>query len=264
MPKIATFKISLFLTLFLVSLVLIFFDRLGFLRPIRSVFQVISIPLDFSLFRAGQAIKRETRVIWELRGVSRKYLAIQDDLNLAQAEIVRLSGVERENKLLLAQLGVKETSDWDLIPANVVGFDRYLRLDRGEKAGVACEMAVVFKNILVGKVVEVSPNGANVRLISDPEFKIPAKVGADGESRGLLSGRFRQGAFLEKILPESTLEKNDLVVTVGSEKIPADLLIGTVVDIKEAGPSPFQEAYINPAIDFAFLQTVFVVKINES
>jgi rod shape-determining protein MreC len=263
MVKIGSLETSLFLTLFLLSLVLSFFDRLGFLRPARSVLQVVSIPLDFSFFRVGQTVKREIRVIWELREVSKKYLAVQESLSLAQAEIARLSEVEEKNKLLLAQLGVKETLDWNLIPANVVGLDRYLRIDRGEKAGVAREMAVVFKNILIGKIVEVSPNGANVQLISDPEFKIPAKIGEGGESRGLLSGRFHQSAFLEKILPERKLEKNDLVLTVGSENIPANLLIGAITEIEESGPSPFQGACVDPALDFAFLQTVFVVKAYE-
>lgn len=263
MSKIKTSEINLFLVLFLASLTLVFFDNLGFLKPARSVLQVVSTPLDYSLFRAGQAVEREIKTVWELRGIYKKYLAVQEALSLAQAEIARFSEVERENQLLLSQIGVKQTQEWDLILANIIGLNRYLKIDKGEKAGVTYGMAVAYKNILVGKVVDISPFGANVQLTSDPEFKIPAKVEGEEESKGLLSGRFRKGAVLEKILPERKLKKGDLVVTAGSESIPPNLLIGTVYEVEEAGPSPFQEAQVALAINSDFLQMVFVLKRHE-
>lgn len=262
MSKIGTRQINLFLTLFFVSLVLTLFDRVGILRPIRSVLQMASVPLDFSLFRAGQTAKKEVMTIWELREIGKKYLAAQEALSLARAEIARLSRVEGENQLLLSQIGVKQTKDWDLIPANIIGCNRYLKIDQGEKAGVTSGMTVVYKDIFIGKVIEVSPLGANVQLLSDPEFKIPAKVQERG-SKGLLSGRYQKGAVLEKILPEGQLEKEDLVVTVGSETIPPDLLMGTIIGVEKSGSSPFQGAIVAPAIDVNLLEMVFVLK-NES
>lgn len=262
MRKTETYETSLFLTCLFLSFSCLFLDKIGALRPIRGILEIVSLPVEYSLTSFGEKVKKELGFFARFRKIYRENQKLQKQLSLLEAEVVRLNEVERENTLLRAQFEEVITQDLDLIPALVTGFNRLLHLGVGAHEGVKKGMPVVFKNILVGKVVQVTPHACSVILATDPEFKIAVKVQREGHTaRGLLSGRFQNTMLLSRVLPEEKIAEGDFVVTRGEEKIPPGLAIGKIAKIEKSRAALFQEAEVVPLFRYQDLEMVFVVKV---
>lgn len=261
MRKALNSDISQFLTLFFLSFALLFFDKLGFLGPVRAVFQLVSVPVKRSLYSKGQKIRGGILAIFELRSLVEENQRLKRELSESLSGLSQLSKLEEENQILREQFEVAETTSWEFIPALVIGEDRFLEIDKGKSAGVKKGMAVVFKNILIGQVNEVTERSSSIKLATDPDSKILAKT--QNGAKGILSGNYRMAMILEKVLPEMELSENDLVLTRAQEGVPSGLLLGKVAKVAKVESGLFQTAEVAKVLDFENLEIVFVTFLEE-
>jgi len=119
-------------------------------------------------------------------------------------------------------------------------------------------MTVVFENYLVGRIVETSALSSLALLPFDSESKISVKT--ENGVKGLVEGRFGTKIFLTRVLQKDILTVGDLVVTSGGEQYLPDLLIGKIKSKEEASQEPFQEAEVEPILEYDKLENVFLVK----
>jgi len=102
----------------------------------------------------------------------------------------------------------------------------------GADVGLQADQAVRTDTGLVGKIVAVGPRSARVRLITDPESRVSAKVVRDRKivAQGILAGEGRERALvLRQLKPESDLRAGDIVSTFGDGGVfPPDLPIGII------------------------------------
>jgi rod shape-determining protein MreC len=105
----------------------------------------------------------------------------------------------------------------------------------GANYGLHIDQAVRTDTGLVGKIVAVGPRTARVRLITDSESRVSAKVVRDRKivAQGILVGEGRARALVvRQIKPESTLRAGDVVSTFGDGGVfPPDLPIGIVESV---------------------------------
>lgn len=105
----------------------------------------------------------------------------------------------------------------------------------GARHGIAAQQAVRTDTGLVGKVVEIGPFSSRVRLLSDADSRVSAKVVRDGKmvGQGILFGEGRERPVaLRNVKPESDVRPGDQVVTFGDGGVfPPDLPIGVVEEI---------------------------------
>ena len=116
-----------------------------------------------------------------------------DRVRLLEAEVLRLrraletAGAAREV--------VRPGSRAQLIPAEVLPLARAadlvqrVVLGRGSEDGVRRGLPVLANGVLIGRVAEVTPSTCEVRLVTDPRFRIRATIPRPGQDvEGMLSG----------------------------------------------------------------------------
>jgi len=203
-----------------------------------------------------------------------------DDVQTARAEIEQLrlqvDSLQRENEelreiqgeyLLLQQLfdRARETPEYQRISASVIGFDtsplfRSVILDKGSQDGVFVGMPVESARGLVGQVFRTTDHSAMVLLVTDNISSIPARMG-DSRATGIIRGGGLGGAAtLDWVDLEAQVDIGEIVYTSGlGGRFPQDMVIGRVTDIERREADLFQQATIQPAVDFDSLEMVFVI-----
>lgn len=252
-------KERVLLGLLLASLLIFGLDRsTGIFNPIRGVVSVAALPVQYGLYRGGQAVFDTFSFLtfWKSGEQRIKYLELRI-LELGSQKD-RADRLESENLELRRQLGNdKSLLAHRLLPAEVLGVGNDLEIGVGSGEGVTQGMSVVYLNNLVGRVTKATPRASFVQLPQDAAARIPAK---SGTVRGLVVGRFGSGIVLTQIAQNEEIAEGNLVSTSGEgETYIADLVIGKVKAVQGEKTALFREATIEPLIDSQRLTTVFVI-----
>lgn len=248
---------------FLLAGFLIFIDRQNGLNFVRRPFQAILVPVQYSFYSLSQDLKSKLDIVFSINVLHETNRRLQEQNAILLAENTKLKGLAEENKSLKEQLNVKIERVEDLIPTTVIGFGpvgqgRYLLIDKGEEAGVKRDAIVILRDILIGKVVDVSPKSARIELLTDPDSKVP--VVTESKAKGLLIGHFQSEMYLTEVLPEEQLKEKDVVLTSGESNYPKNLAVGLVEKVKKNDKDIFQEAVVSPLVNYSKLNLIFVVK----
>lgn len=202
------------------------------------------------------------------------------NLNTALEEIARLQtendALRKENEQLLEAAGeaqilrelfnrAAETPEYRRITADVVGQDtnpilQSMLINKGYDDGVRVGMPVEAARGLVGQVYRVTNNAAQVALLTETASAIPVRFGST-RATGMLRGAGR-GALptIDWIDLQYDVQVGELVTTSGlGGKFPENLVIGRVVDVERNEAELFQRAIVQPAVDFASVEIVFVI-----
>jgi len=138
-----------------------------------------------------------------------------------RAEIVQQQNAKGQSKQLQAALDLAGRASWKTVSAKVlaqgstISFTHTVTIDQGSRAGIKPNLTVVNGSGLVGVVKSVFPNSSIVLLASDPSFKIGVRV-ARNQSIGILSGQGSNSGILELLDNTAKLQKNDVLLSRGS------------------------------------------------
>ncbi len=198
-----------------------------------------------ALIRRNQALEAEVE---QLRA---QVAALQQEVARLQAvaELLDFAREHPENKYLVAQVIGRDPSP----------FMHYILIDVGSEDGVRPGMPVVAAEGLVGQVEAVIPTAARVRLITDPGSRVNVRT-TPSNADAVLAGSVTGDLTLTLVPLDAKIAPGDLVVTSGlGGQYPPDILVGQVVSTRKLGYALFQEAAVQPAVDFAHLRAVMVV-----
>lgn len=186
-----------------------------------------------------------------------------------ETQLIGYDETRRKLRSYEKMLGVqKEHKDFTTVPANVIGTDKAdlfssLVLDKGSTDDVQAGDPVISGNYLVGIVKKVNPTDCVVHTLMNPTVNV-----------GALESKTREGGFvttdahyseggrcLLRGLERSTqVMPGALVVTSGVGGLyPKGLLIGSVLQILESDVDLTAYAVLEPAVDYAALEDVFVI-----
>lgn len=204
-------------------------------------------------------------------------------LKMLQGEVSRLVA---ENARLRSQLGLGShdalpTNSWICAPVlsqgGVAGVNGLIRIGRGQLDGVTKDAAVAVPEGLVGRVEQVSPRTADVRLITDPRVNVACAIETADPTLppvlGILSGGgtssrtvgthvlyFAHPFHAHHLPRRPRLAEGAKIVTSGLGGIfPRGLAIGTLMDEQgEDEENLEREGRVQPAVDFPSLEYVFI------
>lgn len=247
-----------FFSLLLISLLLIFLEKQGMVKPLREGVEIVTKPVKRGIYRPFQRIRGQWLFLSSRRSQSEKIKFLEEKEQELLAEKEKNRALLEENKALRAQLEAPLPPTWEFLPAQTLGQTPLLTLDKGEKNGVKVGQTAIFKNILVGKVVKITPYQSQVQLPTDPSAKIPV-VCQKTRARGILRGEFGKSLVLGEVLQGETLEVGDLLVTTGEGDFPKGLLVGKITEVEKLETEVFQKAQISPLLDYEKLETVFLL-----
>jgi rod shape-determining protein MreC len=105
----------------------------------------------------------------------------------------------------------------------------------------------------------VIADAARVQLITDPASSVNVYL-QNADASAVLFGSVTGDVYLDLISPNAVVEPGDLILTSGlGGGYPSDLIIGQVVTMRSLEFELFQQATIQPAVDFSRLEIVLVI-----
>jgi len=243
-------------------------ETLGFDLPDMAV-QTVLQPL-----RSGaQALTHQAEGIYSYlfryEALEERVLELEAENAQLREEVRAAAALTREVERLTAALGLKSRrEDFKLLDAYIIGWDSgdwtdSCTINKGTLAGVQEGQCVITANgEVVGLVVSVGPNSAQVKTVLDSSLEISATIAATGYN-GMVQGGYatgEEGYLRMSYLPsDAVICNHDQVITAGSTMYPRDLVLGSVIDagFDETGVEKF--AILEPAADFGSLEQVFVL-----
>lgn len=196
--------------------------------------------------------------------LKKKIADMESDVRDSQAN-------KEENERLRKLLNLREQRrNFEFESATVVSrnssnWASVLTLSKGSAQGVKVSDCVVTETgDLVGVVAEVGLNWCDVITTVDTDLEMGALIFRSNEA-AIAEGDFNlmsQGKLKLSYLPEkSQILNGDLIVTSGKGGVyPSGLVIGTVDEVKTDESGLASYAVVSPAVDFASLTEVFVIK----
>ena len=194
---------------------------------------------------------------------------LKDSLAAAEYWIQQMKELSEENQRLGALLEFKTTHSrvFDLVIARVIGKDtsnwnQMVILDKGSTSGLAVDMAVLAPAGMVGRIVAVTPNTAEVLLLIDRESAIGARISETRFSPGMVSGTGQDDRLeMLRLDQDAEILPGQAVITSGYGSVfPQGLMIGTVEKVTPDSNGLTKRATITPAVDFRRLEEVMVIR----
>ena len=126
-----------------------------------------------------------------------------------------------------------------------------LVVDKGSKSGIKKNAVAVVPEGLVGKVVAVTDNTAEILLITDPKLQVSCSISYNGgEVLGVLSGGSLDGLSIRRLMGNTNMiSPGAAVKTSGLGGVfPAGYSVGDYLG----------DGYVRPRVDFSSLEDIFV------
>lgn len=208
-----------------------------------------------------------TRMVWsdyfDLREVRDENRSLKEEIDRMRIEQARLRDDASQAHRLQALLEFKQQFISQTLAAQVLGSSgsdrsRILYLDKGANDGVREDMAVITPEGVVGKVLRVFANSAQVLAINDATSGAGAlleKSRLQGVVKGTDAGELR----LHYVMVDEKVEVGERVLTSGGDRIyPKGLPLGTVTEVKP-GSDLFFNIRVEPAAQLNRLEEVLIV-----
>lgn len=208
--------------------------------------------------------------IAHLPSLSRENRDLKDEVAGLRTVINGSTGQEIEADRLRSLLDLPNSIDFPLVNALVIGngvsnFENVITIDRGSADGIAVDMPVVTGGDtgarLVGRVVAVAANAAEVMLITDRDAATAARL-VDTRQAGLLQGRGDADMVMSFLKGGVAVEPGAVVETNGYQNglYPPGVTIGEVSRFVPATGTSDPYVTVRPAVDFSTLDYVAVVQ----
>jgi rod shape-determining protein MreC len=210
-----------------------------------------------------------------VEGVWQRYVALigTEDENLdLRRELARLEDENLQLREALVAGGrleqvaaMRDEFEIPMLPAELVGVDvsawfRSVLLARGRLHGIYSGMPVTSEDGLVGLVTTTSRSASKVKLLLDRQSAVDGVV-QRSRARGIVRGGHADEQLgFEYVVRGGDVEIGDEILTSGLGGVyPKGLRIGRVVDVSEPDRNLLAVATVEPAVDFARLEQVFVM-----
>lgn len=221
-------------------------------------------PVGIVLSSTGQKIGSFLGNITRIGTLQKENRVLNERLDGALTEIARLSEAKKENDSLRADLGFKQSSALNLVPAEVAYFDPSLRdgitVRVSNTDGIKLGNVVLSEGYLIGRVSSIDGNNVRVLLITDSTSSIPATL-LGKDITGITRGKIGSGLTLEQVPQNDNVVRGDTVITSGlGGDLPKGLIVGKVDDVQKISGSIFQSIVLRPALDLTRIERVMIAR----
>ncbi|OQY16807.1 MAG: rod shape-determining protein MreC [Anaerolineaceae bacterium 4572_32.2] len=272
------------LVLLVIGLLLLVFHESGYLAPAENVLHYVLDPLQRVFSSMVESTGDVFQTVREVRKLRIQVEELQAQTDALTVENVRLREYEAEVQQLRALLNF--TGEYPIsafLGAEVVGQEacdtfpcgkvlstdpnpylRYVTINVGARQGVKVGMPVVSSGAgLVGRIAQVNPRTAKVKLLTDADSQVAALLQTSRVS-GLVVGQ-PDGTLLMQYIPqEDSIGDDEIVLTSGlGGTLPKGLVIGQVTKVLQEDYELFQAAIVRPAVDLSRLELVLVITAFE-
>ena len=190
---------------------------------------------------------------------------LESEVSELQAQVIQLQQQVGETQVLAALVDFAQANPENQYKgAAVIGRDpspflHYVIINRGSNDGIRRGMPVVTDQGLVGRVDAVIADASRVQLITDPASTVNVRL-QNAETDASLSGSITGDLSLDLVSQDTSIQSGDLVLTSGlGGGYPPNLIVGQVGNVRTNDVDLFQQANVQPVVDFNRLQIVLII-----
>jgi rod shape-determining protein MreC len=257
---------SIFVAVLVAAILALFvINQTGRLQFAKQVLQVPLTALQRGIASATGGLVGAFQSNPDADALRQRNAELEAQIAQLQRQVVELQESQAELKLTSALLNyARSQPENSYRGATVIGRDtspflNYIMIDQGTDNGVARDMPVITDQGLVGTVVLTTCCGSTVRLITDPDSAVSARL-QESRDEGSAVGRFGGGLELQYLSQQAQVRPGDLVLTSGLGAVfPPGLVLGSVSAVQRQDYEVLQKASLTPAVDFNRLEIVLVI-----
>jgi len=201
--------------------------------------------------------------------------SLQKENSVLLHQIIQYKQQQKDDAALRDQFQTSAIPTTHLLPAHIIAEPGFIPgqtavedflIDQGSKNGIKDGMAVVYKDNLLGRVIETTTHVSHVVLVSNGTVSFAAKT-LSSDALGVVKGQGGGDMLLDNVTLSQTLKNNDIVVTSGDMDMhgigyPPNLVVGKIVSVQKDPSALFQRAHIVSLADITGLSLVFVYTIT--
>ena len=238
------------------------------LTPIEAMIKDTLAPVQKGIVYLGTRTRAWISFPFKMATFSRENKQLKEEVNKLNGQARQIKEYELENERLKKMLDYKIDNKLQgvTVIASIIGRDPgnwfgTVTLNRGLSDRVKVGCTVVSSDGLVGRVIAVSNNTADVLLITDPRSGVGCIL-QESRTPGILEGVASGSSSLNMVhLPVAQDIKNgEVVITSGIGSLfPKEIPIGEVNSVYKEPSGLFKTAVVKPYVDFNRLEEVFVL-----
>lgn len=201
----------------------------------------------------------------DITSLRQRNAELEGEVAELQAQVIQLQQEVGQTETLAALLDfTRARTENSYKAAAVIGRDpspflHYVIINAGSNDGILRGMPVVTNQGLIGRVDAVIADAARVELITDPASSVNVRL-QNAETEASLVGSVTGDVTLDLIPQDVNVQSGDLVLTSGlGGGYPPDLIVGQVVNVRSRDFDLFQQATVQPVVDFNRLEIVLVI-----
>ena len=178
-----------------------------------------------------------------------------------------LEEYRQQDKRLTSLLSLRDAYNLSTLPVNITGitsgWEQTATIDKGKDDGVREGQGVMSSCGLFGQVESAQAHTATVRLITDAQSSVSARV-QSSRATGILRGSYDGTLVLEYVSIDTTVGAGDVVVTSGDGgAYPGGIILGRVRTVDQDSSKLYYRLTVAPIYDIASCQEGFVLTGNE-
>lgn len=272
--KLSSFMNSKYILIGLSALCLLFIGTSFFTdkltSPLKSAVSTVVIPLQKGMNYIGLWVYDRYHSFQDMSHLMTENdeLKVQVDDLTEENNQLKQDSYELDRLRDLYELDEKYPG-YDKVGARIIGsssdnWHSKFKIDKGSNDGIEKNMNVIADNGLVGIVSEVGNNYSWVTTIIEDNIYVAGMLIDTGDScrvKGDIELMDTGMIKLEGFKSTITVRNGDKIVTSNiSDRYLPGILIGYVKDVGMDSNNLTQSGYLVPAVDFAHLQEVLIIK----
>jgi rod shape-determining protein MreC len=201
----------------------------------------------------------------DVASMRQRNVELEAEVARLQTQVIELQQQVTETQILSALVDFARASPENTYKAaTVIGRDpspflRYVIINIGSNEGIRQGMPVVTEQGLVGRVDAVTADAARVQLIADPSSAVNVSL-QNSKTEAMLVGSITGDLSLDMISQDVTVQPGDVVLTSGlGGGYPPNILVGQVISVRKLDYELFQQATVQPIVNYDQLQFVLVI-----
>jgi rod shape-determining protein MreC len=237
----------------------------GYFSPVTNWFSRLTVDAQTWVSERYMAVVDFLTVPRNVASLQQSNTELEAEVARLQTQVIDLQQQVTETNILSALVDfARANPEYSYKAASVIGRDpspflRYVIINVGSNEGVLPGMPVVTDKGLVGRVDAVIAEAARVQLVTDAASAVDVRLQASN-TEAMLEGSVTGELSLNMISQDAVIQAGDVVLTSGlGGTYPPNLLVGQVVSIRKLQSELFQQAAIQPNVDFTRLQFVLVI-----
>jgi len=202
-----------------------------------------------------------------LRGAREESASLKERVDQLTAERDELREKAAEDLRIRAEYSVPTLPEYRKVAATVISRDpniwfKRMIINRGTTDGVKGNMPVISAAGIVGRVISVGPNYAEVQVITDPQAGVGAML-QQGSAMGVVRGLDSNRCELKDVSSSVNVQENEVLVTTGLDGLyPKGITIGTVESVQDDPSAPWHKIIVKPSAPIDRLENVMVLLLE--